>query len=132
MSIKYTFSVCWKFLFLGNFASCVVMEAPNGIPYNAEGLPKEYGNIPVPYPRASEPDGPVGWEGATPTVMSVITPPPATMFAPCQPINCTANASVRKSSPYHYHNFEASLDKPSPCPSSIGPQRHKTRPALLH
>ena len=54
----------------------------------------ENGNFAVPTSTPSDPYGPDNQETATPTVLSVITPPP-TSYGACTPTKCTATASVR-------------------------------------
>ena len=52
-------------------------------------------NFEVPSSTSSDPYGPDNLETATPTVVSVITPPPAD-YGACTPTKCTATASVRQ------------------------------------
>ena len=89
----------------------------------------ENANFAVPSSTPSDPYGPDNLETATPTLMSVITPPPAS-YGTCTPTQCTLTASVRSEN--LPHNSEAYLIQQSPCPSIIGPQYHRIRTALLH
>ena len=54
----------------------------------------ENANFAVPSSTSSDPYSPDNLETATPTLMSVITPPPAS-YGACTPTQCTLTASVR-------------------------------------
>ena len=110
MSIKYTFSLYWKLVLLGNIAGCALLEKrhsyqepsiPKGVPNNAPDVPKQNRDIriipaPVLVSRVSGADDPANMENSTPTVAVNPTQPPSATSPSCQYIDqCNAYASVR-------------------------------------
>lgn len=108
--IKYTFSLYWELVVLGNIAGCALLEkrhsyqepsVPKGVPERAPDVQDQNGDIQlvpasVLVPRVPYADNPVKWKNVTPTFAVTPTQPPSATHPSCQNIGqCNAYASVR-------------------------------------
>ena len=84
-----------------NFAvtARTIIDSDGVVEYEAATM-YENGNVAAPSSTLSDPYGPDNLETATPTIMSVLTPPPA-VYSACTPTRCTATISVRPKETIH-------------------------------
>ena len=110
MLIKYTFSLYWELVLLGDFGGCALLQkrhsyqepsVPKGVPDSAPDVQSQNGDIQlipasVLVPGVPDADNPVYWKNVTPTFAVTPTQPPSATHPSCQNIGqCNAYASVR-------------------------------------